>query len=129
MSDWTFAGVRGALDQVLKDKRTDIVVTLGVLASQAAAHRARLPKPVVATFIAETKLQDIPYKDGVSGKTNFSYVSLDVDIPRDLKVFHDIVSFSRLAFLLDDAFVQAVPGLHREVMRAARAQLLLPRWQ
>lgn len=120
-ADWSFTGVRNALEQALKDKRTDVVITLGVMASQAAAQRPRLPIPVVAAFIAERKLQDIPYKDGASGKTNFSYVSLDVDIPRDLKVFHDIVSFSRLAFLLDDAFVQAIPGVNQEVMRAARA--------
>jgi outer membrane protein TolC/ABC-type uncharacterized transport system substrate-binding protein len=119
-ADWTFPGVRNALERVLKDKRTDIVVTLGVLASHAAAHRADLPRPVVAAFVAEQKVQDIPYKDGASGKSNLSYVSLDVDIPRDLKVFHETVSFSRLAFLLDSAFADAVPGVEREVMRAAR---------
>jgi len=119
-ADWTLEGVREALEYVLIDERTDIVITAGVLASHAAAHRDALPKPVVATFIAETRLQDIPYIDGVSGKTNFSYVSIDVDIHRDLNVFHDIVSFSRLAFLLDEAFVQTVPGLNREVVRAAR---------
>ena len=119
-ADWTFDGVRKALDRVLEDKRTDIVVTLGVLASHAAAHRANLPKPVVAPFVADRKAQDIPYKDGASGKTNLSYVSLDVDIPRDLKVFHEIISFSRLTFLLDGAFMKAVPGVYQEVVRAAR---------
>lgn len=119
-ADWTLAGARGALEKVLTDQRTDIVVTLGVLASHAAAHRPILPKPVVATFIAESKLQDIPYSNGVSGKTNFSYINVDVDIQRDLNAFHEIVSFSRLAFLLDEAFVQTVPGLNREVVRAAR---------
>lgn len=118
-SDWTFSGVSDALDQVLKDKRTDIVVTLGVLASHAAAHRANLPKPVIAPFVADRKVQDIPYKDGASGKTNFSYVSLDVDIPRDIKAFHDIVPFTRLAFLLDGAYVKSLPGIGKEVTRAA----------
>ena len=119
-ADWTVAGVRKALDRVLADKRTDIVVTLGVLASHVAAHQPKIPKPVVATVIAERKAQGIPFKDGVSGKANFSYVSLDVDIPRDLKVFHDIVPFSRLAFLLDRAYAAAVPGVEQEVTRAAR---------
>ena len=119
-ADWTFPGVRKAFERVLRDKRTDLIVTLGVLASHAAAHRSNLPKPVVAPFVAERKVQDIPYKDGASGKTNLSYVSLDVDIPRDLKVFHETVSFSRLAFLLDAAFAEAVPGVQQEVKRAAR---------
>ena len=119
-ADWTFPSVRKALERVLIDKRTDIVVTLGVLASHAAAHRSNLPKHVVAAFVAEQKVQDIPYKDGASGKTNLSYVSLDIDIPRDMKVFHETVKFSRLAFLLDRAFSEAVPGVQQEVMRAAR---------
>ncbi len=117
-ADWTFPNVRKALDRVLTDKRTDIVVTLGLLASHAAAHRANLPKPVIGAIIPERKIQNIPYKDGASGKTNFSYVSLDVDIPRDLKVFHETVSFSRLAFLLDAAYAEAVPGVQKEVTRA-----------
>jgi len=119
-ADWTSAGVRNALEQVLKDKRTNVVVTLGVLASHAAAHRDNLPKPVIAPFVADRRVQDIPYKNGASGKANLSYVSLDVDIPHDIKVFHDIVPFSRLAFLLDGAFARALPGIAKEVTRAAR---------
>jgi len=117
-ADWTFPGVRKALDRVLSDKRTDIVVALGLLASHAAAHRANLPKPVIGAIVPERKIQNISYKDGASGKTNLSYVSLDVDIPRDLKVFHETVSFSRLAFLLDAAFADAIPGVQKEVTRA-----------
>jgi outer membrane protein len=119
-ADWTLPGVRQALEKVLRDPRTDIVVTLGVLASHAAAHLPELPKPVVAPFIANRKMQDLPYKDGASGKKNLSYVSLDVDIARDLAIFHKIVSFSRLAFLLDGAVAKAVPGVREEVARTAR---------
>ena len=71
-ADWSLTGVRRALDRVIADKRTDIVVTLGVLASHAAARRSNLPRPVVATFIVERKAEYIPYKDGASGKSNFS---------------------------------------------------------
>lgn len=119
-ADWSLAGVRGALDRVLADRRTDLVVTLGVLASHAAAYRASLPKPVVAPFVADRRLQGLPYKDGASGKKNLSYVSLDVDIRRDLAVFRDVVPFSRLAFLLDEAVAEAIPGGREEVSRVAR---------
>lgn len=119
-ADRTLAGVRTVLDQVLADSRTDLVVTLGVLGSHAAALRARLPKPVVAPLISNHGLQDLPYKDGASGKHNLSYVSLDVDIHRDLKAFGEIVSFRRLTFLLDGAIAEAIPGIHEEVVRVAR---------
>jgi outer membrane protein TolC/ABC-type uncharacterized transport system substrate-binding protein len=119
-ADWTLSGVRQALEKVLRDPRTDMVVTLGVLASHAAAQIPDLPKPVVAPFIANRKTQDVPYKDGASGKKNLSYVSLDVDVARDLAIFHKTVSFSRLAFLLDGAVAKAVPRVREKVTRTAR---------
>jgi outer membrane protein TolC/ABC-type uncharacterized transport system substrate-binding protein len=118
--DRTLTGVRAALDRVLANPRTDLVVTLGVLASQAAAQRADLPKPVVAPFVADRGLQDLPYKDGASGRHNLSYVSLDVDIRRDLLAFRQIVPFTRLAFLLDGAMTEAMPGIQAQVTRVAR---------
>jgi outer membrane protein len=119
-ADRTLAGVRAVLDKVLADPSTDLVVTLGVLGSHAAAMRVSLPKPVVAPFISNHKLQDMPYKDGASGKRNLSYVTLEVDIHRDITAFREIVPFSRLALLLDGAIAEAIPGIHDEVFRVAR---------
>jgi outer membrane protein len=119
-ADRTLSGVHAMLNQVLANPRVDLVVTLGVLASQDAAIRARLPKPVVAPFITNHGLQDIPFKNGVSGKRNLSYVSLDVDIERDLTAFRDIVPFRRLAFLIDSEIAKAIPGVSNEVTRVAR---------
>jgi outer membrane protein TolC len=118
-ADRTLDGVRAALDKALSDPRTDLVVTLGVLGSHAAALRANLPKPVVAPLVSNHALQDLPYKDGTSGKRNLSYVSLDVDIHRDLVAFREIVPFTRLTFLLDGAITEAIPGIHDEVSRVA----------
>jgi len=119
-ADRTLTGVRDALDRVLADPRTDLVVTLGVLGSHAAALRTILPKPVVAPLISNHGLQNIPYQDGASGKRNLSYISLDVDIHRDLTAFREIVPFTRLALLLDGAIADAIPGIHDEVTRVAR---------
>jgi len=119
-ADRTLAGVQSVLDKVFADPRTDLVVTLGVLGSHAAAQRARLPKPVVAPFISNQGLQKLPYKNGTSGKHNLSYVSLDVDIERDLKAFRKIVPFTRLAFLIDSEIAKAIPGVRNEVTRVAR---------
>ena len=119
-ADRTLNGVRAALDDVLSDPRTDLVVTLGVLGSHAAARRANLPKPVVAPLVSSHELQELPYKDGASGKRNLSYVSLDIDIHRDLIAFREIVPFTQLAFLLDDAITQAIPGIRDKVSQVAR---------
>lgn len=118
--DRTLEGVRAMLDRVLADSRTDLVVTLGVLGSHIAAQRASLPKPVLAPFVSDRGLQQLPFKDGASGKRNLSYVSLDVDIHRDLLAFRDIVPFTRLAFLIDSAIALAIPGIHDQLNRVAK---------
>lgn len=119
-ADRSLAGVRTALDKVFVNPSTDLVVTLGVLGSHAAAQRASLPKPTVAPLISNHGLQDLPYRNGASGKRNLSYVSLDVDIHRDLKAFREVVPFTRLALVLDGAIAEAMPGIHKEVTRVAR---------
>ena len=118
--DRTLSGARRAFDRALADPRTDLVVTLGVLVSHAAARRSNLPKPVVAPLVANRGLQDLPYRDGASGRHNLSYVSLDVDIHRDLNAFRDIVPFERLVFLLDGAIGEAIPAANAEVARVAK---------
>ncbi len=119
-ADRTLAGVRNALDKAIADPRTDVVVTLGALGSHVAALRKRLPKPVVAPLISNHGLQKIPYKDGASGKRNLSYISLDVDILRDLSAFQEVVPFTRLTLLLDAAIAEAIPGINKEVSRVAQ---------
>ncbi|MDH5535998.1 MAG: TolC family protein, partial [Betaproteobacteria bacterium] len=119
-ADRTLSGVRMALERVLSDRRTDLVVALGVLASHAAARIDSLPKPVVAPFVTNRGLQDLPYTNGASGKRNLSYISLDVDIQRDLLAFREIVPFTRLGFLLDTAIIEAIPAIQAEVARVAR---------
>lgn len=119
-ADRTYAGARAVLDRVLADRRADLVVTLGVLVSHAAAQRENLPKPVLAPLVTDRRMQELPYRDGASGRRNLSYVSLDVDIGRDLRAFREIVPFSRLAFLVDGAIARVIPGAEAELARVAR---------
>lgn len=118
-ADRTLAGVNTALDRALSDRRTDLVVMLGLVGSQAAAQRPRLPKPVVAPFVADPEMQGVPYDNGASGKRNLSYISLDIDIRRDLEAFREIVPFTRLAVLLDSSIPEAIPGISAEMSQAA----------
>ncbi len=58
-ADWTAAGVDGVLDGVLADPDVDLVITLGLLASNRVAHRRALPKPVFAPFVLNAAVQGI----------------------------------------------------------------------
>ncbi len=115
----TLSSVSIALDKVFSDPRTDLVLTLGALASHAASQRPRLPKPTVSPFVSNHQLQNLPYKDGYSGKPNLSYVSLDIDIFSDLVAFKEIVPFKQLTLLIDGSIADAIPGIQSEVLRAA----------
>lgn len=112
--DWTLAGAREALAAQLADERIDIVITLGVLASQAAAETPALPKPVIAAVVADPELQGFPLADGASGKANFTYLTDFRSIEQQLRSFHRAVGFDDLAILVDAHFLAAMPRLRRE---------------
>src|SRR5262245_46342169 len=48
VGDWSLEGAAAALDRALADREVDVVITIGILASQQAARREKLPKPVIA---------------------------------------------------------------------------------
>src|SRR5687767_11966808 len=45
-ADWTVAGIRAAADRLLADPEVDLILGLGLLASNELARRPDLPKPV-----------------------------------------------------------------------------------
>ena len=73
--DWSLDGAAAALERALTDRDVDVVITLGILTSQQAARRARLPKPVIAPLAIDPILQGYPLVEGRSGRHNFAYVA------------------------------------------------------
>lgn len=98
---WTTAGISAALDDLLRDPEVDVVLCLGVMASQEAARRESLPKPVVATIAADPELQGYPLSKGASGRRNFVYITNVRNIDDDLKLFLQAVRFNHVAVLAD----------------------------
>lgn len=117
-ADWTGAGVQTALDRLLANRQTDIIVALGVLASNDAGHRRNLPKPVFAPFVIDAQLQGIPQKDGASDIRNLSYITFPSNLRRDLQAFLDIVPLKTFALLASQGVVEALPELRNAVLRA-----------
>jgi outer membrane protein TolC/ABC-type uncharacterized transport system substrate-binding protein len=107
-ADWSPGGVKAALDNLLDDPAVDIVVAGGVIASDDAAKRGPLPKPVVAPFIIDAELQGIPERDGASGVKNLSYVSFPTPVRSDLEAFLQVVRFKRMAVLVNRYYSEAL---------------------
>lgn len=122
VADWTVDGVHAAVTAALEDPAVDVVVGLGVLASQDLCRRGDLPKPGIAPFVIDPRLQGVPMKDGVSGVRNLSYLTSVGRVEHDFRLFLEVVPFRSLVFLTVDTMLEAIPGLPAAV-RAAGAGL------
>jgi outer membrane protein len=97
VGDWTLLGVRAALDRALADPEIDVVLAAGILASDEACRSAELPKPLIAPYILDASIQGCPLHEGSSGRPNLVYATYPPTFTSDIKIFHSIVGFERLA--------------------------------
>jgi len=109
--DWSVAGADAALDRALSDKDVDVIVTLGILASQQAAHREKLTKPVIAALVIDPQLQRYPLAKGVSGRSNFTYIADFQGLRANVEAFHHAVGFKHLAALVDESLLRSIPEI------------------
>ncbi len=118
---WDSSSIRSAVASQLADPDVDLVITLGVIASQVAALIESPPKPIVAPFVIDPVMQSVPYADGRSGRSNLVYVASPWRLPEEIKRLAEIVPFSHLCLIGNEAFLQAIPGLETR-MRAELAE-------
>ncbi len=126
--NWTIESIKASIDLLLADPEVDYVITLGPVSSNDVARLGPLPKPVIAAFVLNARLQGIPSQprqDGtdrypVSGVTNLNYLTVGTvgrSLLREVSVFREIVPFSKLTFFTMDVFTEAIPQLPANVMR------------
>ena len=115
VADWTIEGVGEGLDTLFADPDVDLVMALGVLASDTACRRPVLEKPVLAPFVIDGRVQSLPLANGSSGVENLSYISSSISFRRDLEVFQEIAQFQYLTILSTWALGSFVPQLRQRV--------------
>ncbi len=118
--NWSVQGVKKAVDFLLADPNVDMILALGVLASHEVSRRPSLPKPVVAPFVIDIKLQGLPFRRGTSGVRNLNYLTLPHSFERSVKAFKEILPFTKLALFVDQALFEAFPQLQVKAQRAAK---------
>ncbi len=123
---WTQQGVRAALEQLLADPEVDIVLCAGITASNEAAKMQGLPKPVIASIVADRDLQDFPHADLSSGKKNFVYVTNFRSIDDDLRLFKQAVGFEHLAILADAETLRSIRALSVDKLQQLSSELGAP---
>lgn len=121
--NWQVDLIRAELIGLLNDPNIDVIITNGILGSQQAAQIKNLNKPVIAAVVADRVLQRLPYKEtGVSGKSNFVYISDDRTVGNDLRKFHELVRFDHLGIIVDKLFLDSLPEL-MNITEGAQSEL------
>jgi len=108
VADWTPEGVYKANAKLLADPEVDILLSVGVLASNCVCLQTGLPKPVLAPVVLDVDLQGLPQKDGASGVKNLSYTAFPNPVRRDLTMFRKIVPFKKLAVFTTYYYMNAL---------------------
>ncbi len=108
---WTLEGVRGALRKLLADPEVDVVITLGVVASNEVARIPELSKPVITPVVVDGALQGFPLEGAVSGKRNFVYLTNFFSLGDEFRSLKTVSRFTHLAVLADPMVSQSVPEL------------------
>lgn len=121
VADWTMADVQKQLTLLLNDPKVDLLITIGLLTSHAAAEMEPLPKPVFATAVLEEHLPARAALEGVSGIDNLSYVAVPARMDRDIELFHEMVPFRHLAVLVDEELADQL-GLTSDLLDIYRAK-------
>ncbi|MEM7350344.1 MAG: TolC family protein [Acidobacteriota bacterium] len=120
--DWTTTTINASVDTLLKDPEVDLVLALGVVASHTFCCREDLPKPVIAGFVIDAALQDLPQSDGASGVKNLNYLAFPSSFERDIDVFREIVPFRKMTVVFNRWFVNVVPEFALQIGRLAAAR-------
>ena len=116
---WTVAGINLAIDSLLQNKETDLIITLGHVASNEIAKRRDLSKPVIAAFLIDADLQGLPVTEGGSGIKNLAYVDRMQRIEREISSFQDITPISHLAIMVDNNIIQTIPQVVKAIEEMA----------
>lgn len=91
---------RKKIQEVMDDQSINAVIGLSLGSSFLLSEMKVYPKPVIASIILDPALQGLTItKSGVSGISNFNYITAPFDIKRDLLTFKELVDFKHLAVL------------------------------
>ncbi len=112
-ADGTVEDVKKALDTLLQNPETNLIITLGAIVSNQAIKRPSPVKPIIAPVVLDADLQKAPKSDYGSGIPNLTYVDLEIPLEYELMAFRRIVPFERLAVLLDRRDIEGVPEIEK----------------
>ena len=102
-------GVEQTLLKALHDPQYDMVVALGLIASDVAVHQTEIPKPLFAPFIISIKDQKVPREGEGSGVPNLCYISQEVDLDLHISLLKRVVNAEHIVFMVSQSLLEILP--------------------
>ena len=118
---WRAAGMAQALRAALDDPEVDLVLTTGLLTTQAAT-RATLAKPVVSAFLQRVDLFNVAdLERDRSLQENLSFVLLAGRVESDLTSLQEMEAPARVHLAIPEEFVEQLDTFGGEVVALQEA--------
>jgi len=113
--DWQRQTSSQQLNTALNHANSDIVIALGLLASDVAV--ASTPaKPVIAATVVDANKQGFPLSSqGSSGKRNLHYLMTNIDLAAEMRTFQQATSAQTIGVLIEDALLKNLPFMADKV--------------
>lgn len=111
------AADEAAIISAYRGTNADLIITIGGVPTRAIASLPRLDIPVIGLGVVDPYLQNIPYRNGKSGKDNFTYLLTARNFVSEIESFKKLHDFNTLT-------VVNAPGFSKSIDEAKRAELL-----
>lgn len=111
-ANWSVQDIQKLNSQLLADKGVDIIVSMGVLASQDIAVRKNFTKPVIAAMVINHDMQKIPWLNGCSGVPNLAYIQLKSSFDNEFTELKKIVPFNTLSMVIGKDYFDVINPEH-----------------
>ncbi|MFW9817779.1 MAG: TolC family protein, partial [Candidatus Thorarchaeota archaeon] len=113
--NWTFESIKAAVDSLLADDDVDILLVPGPIGSDYVCHLDSLAKPVIAGFVINIQLQDVPYNGRSSGMSNLCYLTSTQNAALALETIGSMVQFKKIVYIYDRHMYHALPELGQSI--------------
>lgn len=117
--DWNPKTIKELYQKALKNEKSDIVITMGLIGSSMITQEKMLSKPVIAPFTV-----NIDSKDPISNENqvkNLNFLTIQTDISSDFKILQKMIPFKKITLLVDEGYLKVMGDITQKITRFGQA--------
>lgn len=106
---WDSEIIRAEVKKAVESPETDFIICIGIMASHEICKYKELEKPVIATSIVDTKLQNIASVNNKSGIKNLNFLVSTGSFMQNLELFQQVKYFKTLTVIINRKISKDLP--------------------